>query len=439
MPNDPAWINVDPVTGTEPEYNARELRRLDATLMTPGVIDRFGARSGVRPGGLDAVTIAGTTVTVRDLCAVVYTAAGGTQTGPYRVALQEETHALDPADGTNDRIDAIDLQVRDDDEDASTFRDARSVYVVGAPGATPTPPALTDNSVRLAEVLVPAGGTPSPSVTYVAPFIVALGGVLPVRDATERPTVGLYDGMALFRLDTGAIETREAGAWPIVASTHVPQLVEFTSNGTFTKANFPWAKYVDVEVGGPGGGSGGAGATSTNQGSVGAGGGGGGYARKIIPITDLAAGETVTVGAGGGGGSSAGGNGGTGSSSSFGAHCSATSGGGGDGTGAVGSTNAPGGSGGNGTGGDVNIPGDDGGNGQVTAGDDGFATVSSMGGMGGGATLGGARNPNGADAGATGVAGRSFGGGAAGAFNGESQSGRAGAAGAPGVVRVWVY
>lgn len=435
MPNDPAWINAD---AGAPEYNARELRRLDATLMVPGVLDRFGARSGVRPGGLDAVTIAGTTVTVRDLCAVVYTAAGGTQTGPYRVALQEETHALDPADGTNDRIDAIDLQVRDDDEDASTFRDARSVYVVGTPGATPTPPALTDNSVRLAEVLVPAGGTPSPSVTYVAPFIVALGGVLPVRDATERPTVGLYDGMVLFRLDTGAIETREAGAWPIAASTHVPQLVEFTSNGTFTKADFPWSKFVDVEVGGPGGGSGGAGATSTNQGSVGGGGGGGGYARKIIPIADLAADETVTIGSGGGGGSPGSG-GSAGSSSSFGAHCSATSGTGGGGTGAVGSTNAPGGNGGNGTGGDVNIPGDDGGNGYVNAGDDGFATVSSAGGYGGGATLGGGRNPGGGDAGDTGVAGRSFGGGAAGAYNGESQAGRSGASGAPGVVRVWVY
>lgn len=438
MPNDPAWINVDPVTGTEPEYNARELRRLDATGMFPGVLDRFGARSGVRPGGLDAVTVAGTTVTVRDLNAVVYTAAGGTQTGPYRVALQEETHALDPADATNDRIDAIDLQVQDDDEDASGFRDARSVYVVGTPGATPTPPALTDNSVRLAEVLVPAGGTPSPSVTYVAPFIVALGGVLPVRDATERPTSGLYDGMALFRQDTGAIETREAGAWQIAASTHVPQLVEFTSNGTFTKADFPWGKFADVEVGGPGGGSGGAGATGTNQGSVGAGGAGGGYARKIIPFADLASNETVTVGTGGAAGA-AGGSGGTGTSSSFGTHCSATSGTGGDGTGAVGSTNAPGGTGGTGTGGDANIPGDDGGNGQVTAGDDTFATVSSLGGCGGSSKLGGGRNPSGADATASGIAGRSFGGGAAGAHNGESQTGQPGASGAPGVVRAWVW
>lgn len=438
MPNDPAWINVDPISGDAPEYNARELRRLDATLMLPGVTDRFGARSGVRPGGLDAVTLAGNTVTVRDLCAVVYTAAGGSQTGPYRVALQEETHELDPADGSNDRIDAIDLQVQDDDEDASGQRRAHSVYVPGQPASSPEPPALTENSVRLATVLVPAGGTPSPTLDFVAPYIASLGGILPVRDASELPTIGRYPGMAAYRQDADAVVVWDGSAWPIVASSHTPELVEFTSNSTFTKADFPWARFVDVEVGGPGGGSGGAGATSSNQGSVGAGGGGGGYARKIIPVADLGADETVTVGSGGGGGS-AGGSGGTGSSSSFGTHCSATSGTGGDGTGAVGSTNAPGGTGGTGTGGDVNIPGDDGGNGQVTAGDDTFASVSSLGGYGGSAKLGGGRNPSGADASASGIAGRSFGGGAAGAHNGESQSGQPGASGAPGVVRVWVW
>lgn len=429
-----------------PQYTARELRRAMSGLLQRGDFSGgFAARSGVFPdanivSGANIVSISGTTWTVHDHAGVIFTDQGG-QVGAYLYAAVEESGSVDPADGTNDRIDALDVQIQDDDEDASGFRRTRIVYTSGEPAASPDPPVALASSVRLAEILVPAGGSPSPSLTFTAPLTVARGGVIPVRDSSDYPTTGgRYQGMLLWDEDLEAlIANLNAGSnWATVASAHTPELVEFTSNGTFTKADFPWARFVDVEVGGPGGGSGGAGATGSNQGSVGAGGGGGGYARKIIPIADLDADETVTVGSGGGGGS-AGGSGGTGTSSSFGTHCSATSGTGGDGTGAVGSTNAPGGTGGTGTGGDVNIPGDDGGNGQVTAGDDGFASVSPLGGYGGSAKLGGGRNPSGADASASGIAGRSFGGGAAGAHNGESQSGQPGAAGAPGVVRVWVW
>jgi len=439
MPNDPAWINAD---SGAPEYNARELRRLDATLMAPGVADRFGARSGVRPGGLDAVALAGTTVTVRDLCAVVHTAAGGSQTGPYRVALQEETHELDPADGSNDRIDAIDLQVQDDDEDASGQRRARSLAVVGTPAGSPVAPTLSDNSVRLATVLVPAGGTPAPTLTYVAPYVAALGGVLPVRDVAELPADGRYEGMLAYDQGAGALVAFDGSAWPILAAPHVPEYVQFVANGSFLKGDYPWARYVVVHCQGGGGGGGGCAATGAGEGAVAGGGGGGGYAQRVIALADLGASETVTVGAAGSGGSAGANNGGAGGSSSFGAHASATGGGGGEGaTASTGSNIGDGGFGGTGSGGSggFNVSGDDGGNGVVDNNADNASGGQGNHGEGGGSYLAGSRRTNAATQGAAGIGGRANGGGGSGGHNRQSQSARAGGDGGLGIVIVEVH
>ncbi|MGH9252556.1 MAG: hypothetical protein ACRD0W_24015, partial [Acidimicrobiales bacterium] len=187
-----------------PAYNAAELRRAQAMLLLPGVTDRFGARAGVRPHSTEPVTLAGTTWTVENLNAVVYPGLTGSS-GPYVVQHPEESGSTTPADGTNDRIDALDLQIQDDDEDASGLRRARVVYVTGTPAGSPVPPALTANSLRLATILVGSGGTPAPALTVVTPYTVALGGVLPVRTSAELPSAGRYEGMAAFVQDTNAL------------------------------------------------------------------------------------------------------------------------------------------------------------------------------------------------------------------------------------------
>lgn len=111
-----------------------------------------------------------------------------------------------------------------------------------------------------------------------------------------------------------------------------PQVVVFTSSGTWTKDT--GLKYVVVEV--VGGGGGGA------AGSFEGGGGAGGYSRKTILASILGATETVTVGAGGATEVA-------GSNSSFGSHCT----GNGGGT----TTTQAGAPGGSATGGDVNFNG----------------------------------------------------------------------------------
>jgi len=224
-----AWaINAD---GGSPAYSAQELRRIAAMHLFPGVSDRFGARAGVRPTGLDIVSASGTTWTQHDLTAVVYPGLTSIS-GPYVVEAAEESGSFDPADGSNDRIDALDLLVEDDDEDASGERQVTVVYVAGTPSGSPAAPAVTTNALRLGTFLVSAGGSPSPSVLSQAQWTVASGGVLPIRDTTERPAAGRYEGMLAYRADVGVLEVWDGAAWqPLGGPGRIPgQRVGVTEN-----------------------------------------------------------------------------------------------------------------------------------------------------------------------------------------------------------------
>jgi len=187
-----------------------------AVLLTQaGVNDRFGARAGVHPAGMPAVSLAGTTITVRDLKAVVYPGIT-TVSGPYLVGLPSETHELDPADATNPRVDIVVLRVYDDDEDSSGRREGVTEYIVGTAATSPVPPAPPPGAVLLASVLVPVSGSGDPVLTYEAPYTVASGGILPVRTDLELPagSSGLYDGSPRWRQDTHVLEVYDgAGAW----------------------------------------------------------------------------------------------------------------------------------------------------------------------------------------------------------------------------------
>lgn len=181
-----------------PSYNAQALRLNDTALMFHGSGDRLGARQGVRPGGDAVISVSGTDWTVHNHSGVVYPGITSTS-GPYRYHQTEETDSLDPADGTNDRVDALDLLIEDDDEDASGFRRSRVLYTAGTPGSGE--PSDTPNALRIGTILVPSGGSPSPSVDSLGQFTVASGGILPIRDSGEMPSSGLHRGLAVFQED----------------------------------------------------------------------------------------------------------------------------------------------------------------------------------------------------------------------------------------------
>lgn len=434
-----AWINAD---AGAPEYNALELRRLDSVLVYPAS-NVLGARSGVRPQQLTQtlVSLAGTTWTVQNHSGVLYPALT-TTSGPYRYFIEQTSAALNAADGSNPRIDALDLQIRDDDEDASGFRDVQIVYVPGTPAGSPSAPALTATSMRLATILVPAGGSPAPSVTSQAPFTVASGGILPVRDSSELPATGRYEGMAVFQQDTNALRIWDGSTWTAAGNTSGYQFRErvlFTSSGTFDKADYPGIRAVLVRCQGGGGGGGGATTTSTTQASSGSGGNGGDYAESWLLESALSASETVTVGSGGSGGTTA--DGATGGSSSFGSHVVASGGTGGN------TASASTGYGGDdpqlanaSSTGDVVVKGNPAGYPSFHSQTEGFALSSS----GGNSFLGGGgRGRRSSSSALSGGTGQLYGGGGGGAANGNSTGGadaaQAGGTGAAGIVVVDVF
>lgn len=216
--NDPKWINA---SSGSPAYNARELRRLESVLLTQaGSPDRFGARQGVHPAGAPAVSLSGTTVTVQHTKAVVYPGLT-TLSGPYVVQLEQTTHEVPAADGSNDRKDIVVLRVYDDDEDASGMRKAVSEYIAGDPAATPVEKDVPQGAFRMATVDVPADGTGSPTLTYNAPFTVAHGGIVPVRDDSELPGTdgGMYDGLHRWNQATNELQVHNgASTWETLAS-----------------------------------------------------------------------------------------------------------------------------------------------------------------------------------------------------------------------------
>jgi hypothetical protein len=219
------------------------------------------------------------------------------------------------------------------------------------------------------------------------------------------------------------------------------EIVYFTSNGTFTKASYPWLRAVRVRLVGGGGGSGGNAATIGGEVALGGSGGGGGYSESFILASALTSTEAVTVGAGGAAGTSSTA-GGAGGQSSFGPTGSprlrATGGGGGGfgGNFAFGSQSAGlSGTGGEGFDGDLNIFG---GIGLVSF---AVSAVRNFPGASGASVFGGSisvRSPAIGGGGASPASTR-WGVGAIGSNSIESQGSRNGAAGAQGIVIVELF
>lgn len=199
------------------------------------------------------------------------------------------------------------------------------------------------------------------------------------------------------------------------------QIVTFTAGGTFTKADYPWLRTVRPRVQAAGGGGGG---QAVNNGG-GAGGGAGGYAESLIPVEELAASETVTVGSGGSGGVTGQTAGGV---SSFGTHVVANGG-------QAAGTDFNGGTGGTATAGDIQIRGGDG----HPSSDASLYTAGGVpGGNGGDSQLGhGGRGSAARAANVAGEPGRGYGAGGGGSYRRNANVN--GGAGADGIVILELY
>lgn len=320
--------------------------------------------------------------------------------GHYYTSTAVESLSLATADASDPRLDTVVLRLD------PTANSVVLAVVVGSPAAVPTEPGLTQTDagvyeLPLANVLVPANSGVPTTVTDRRVFARRLGELSDV--SLSSPVAGeklVYDGTEWVNLEAYAfVDT-----------------VYFTSNGTFSKGNYPWLRAIRVKVQGGGGGGGGVDAAGAAGG-----GGGGGYAESFVTdIAGLSSSVTVTVGAGGAGGSGAV-SGSGGSDSSFGA---LTVGNGGGGGGTLGNP----GSGDSGSG-DVVFNGDGGGPG---------GNSDAPSGKGGGSHLGGGAIGGRNQVSSNGANGEPYGGGGGGGRRTSSGS-VTGGDGAPGIVIVELY
>lgn len=214
------WAVMD---GASRVLDAEEARVAVGGLWTPGttaVTARQGLRPGPgTPGKVKQTGTPGINVLV-DAFQLLLTASRGS--GPYieTEPAQLTVAVLDvPADPSNQRNDLILFRQTD-----TYYSDVSSVQgvirVQGTPSGTPADPSVAaypDHGL-LARVRVPAGAT---AITDAMiddlrpPWVVALGGILPVANATDRATLTGYDSFAIYRLDRDWVEIHDGTAWRV--------------------------------------------------------------------------------------------------------------------------------------------------------------------------------------------------------------------------------
>jgi hypothetical protein len=181
----------------------------DARLAVAGLLaagsTAGAARPGIMygPGGPFGVT--GTSTMAYSVAAgqgvVVRSASGGAYVGGNDGAVTVTTTASPPS---GSRYDVIYLQFVDTELDGATSVGQLGV-VQGTNSGSPTVPAVPTGAIAIATALVPSSASRTDTgvtITQVAPYTAARGGVVPFRSATEQSAATVYEGFPAYRLDT---------------------------------------------------------------------------------------------------------------------------------------------------------------------------------------------------------------------------------------------
>lgn len=204
---------VDAVDDT-PDYTGAWLRQVDSVKLSGATaLKPFGARIGVRPGVGSPCSIAGLNWTITPHSGVLdykTNELAGAQGYTFDANKTAAINALPT--GSNTRIDLLSITYDDPIEDASSLPVPRVVYTPGTaanPGLQPATPAST----MLAAVIhaTSSGAT----ITWVAPWTVAAGGILPVRDSTEYPA-SPYVGQQIDSVALGGPLRWNGSAWKVL-------------------------------------------------------------------------------------------------------------------------------------------------------------------------------------------------------------------------------
>ena len=244
-----------------PAYDGRSLRQTTVAVPLAGATAArpFAVRSGVRPGTSTTTVTATTTQWTVGEHAGVIDAEPAVEAGPYAYSFDANvTGTMTAASASYARIDLISVQISDPAEsDGSSTPSATIVYTPGT-AAAPALPTQPARSMVIAQINVPISGGGSPSVTWVAPYLTAPGGIIPVRNQAERDAITYSSAerpVYVDRLDTGNIERNSGSGWSIITwggawSTYSPSYVNLTlgTGGTISGRWRQIGSTIDVYI-----------------------------------------------------------------------------------------------------------------------------------------------------------------------------------------------
>jgi len=259
---------VDAVSGA-PSYTGRMLRNTQAPFLAGATAARpLGAISGVRPGTPNVVSASSTTYTVTPFAGIIDLEAAAIS-GPYAFAFNANvTGAVTAASGSIARKDIVYVQINDNAEGDGTAGtpNIKIDYLAGTVASTA--PATPARSFVIAEINVPISGGGSPTVSWVAPFSVAAGAILPAPSFAALPSASSSAGQYANPTDIGVLVRSDGTSW-LPAKTELKSsdsLDVGTTNGasvvmiTRVFPSLPFASVVDLDfigvAGNTGGGSG---------------------------------------------------------------------------------------------------------------------------------------------------------------------------------------
>jgi hypothetical protein len=166
-----------PTNGT---FTGRQIRQTIGAAWGALTGRPLGARSGVVAGTPSTVvSISGSTYSVLAHKGVL-DVESSLIAGPYNYSFDStQTGTVNAADATFDRADLLSITMSDTSEGDASISGPTITYTPGTPAATPTQPATPAKSIPFARISVPKLGTGSATITLIAPFAVAAGGIVP--------------------------------------------------------------------------------------------------------------------------------------------------------------------------------------------------------------------------------------------------------------------
>lgn len=184
----------------------------------------FGGRVPVyaNPSGMD-ITIGACAGTIQN----TFAAASGDYRFVNDATVQVTLAAASP---TQNRIDIVGFQVKDNIFDSSGLNSVIPAVIQGANSAgTPAAPALPASFIPVVEALVNAAATTPTSLTSRIVRTTNDGGLLGVASLTERALIGAADGMSIYRLDKEWVEVYDGASWRVQSVPVTTSLADVTN------------------------------------------------------------------------------------------------------------------------------------------------------------------------------------------------------------------